>query len=376
MQSASSEAALDSQPIMPLSVVLPNFNDGKVLPRALHSLLAQKPAAAEIIVVDDGSSDNSVAVVEELQARHPSIRLIRNETNLGIVASVRRALDVATGEFLLCASSDDFVLPGLFDRAFKALSDNPAAAFFCASVAMVDIRDQIIGLRPVTTPRLSPGYLSPADVRRAIKRTDFWVLGTSTVYRRKLLAEIGYFDPSLGSIGDVLANRLLAFQHGFYFDPAVLGVYNKDPGSFSGRSALSVKNSRQVLDAAQSWMAAKLPEDIREQHARLFDRRMRFGLARLQVIWRSGSLDSDAVSDLLNFAPFDRKVMAVLAAIPLISGVLTLGWMTLRLRPFGVVGVFAAIWRAYSFKWFGRVAVQRQINQMASAGEPAPAHTT
>jgi glycosyltransferase involved in cell wall biosynthesis len=376
MQSASSEAGLDTQPIMPLSVVLPNFNDGKVLPRALRSLLAQKPAAAEIIVVDDGSSDNSVSVVEELQARHPSIRLIRNETNLGIVASVRRALDVATGEFLLCASSDDFVLPGLFDRAFNALRKNPAAAFFCASVALADSRDQIMGIRPVTTPRLSPGYLSPADVRRAIRRTDFWVLGTSTVYRRKLLAEIGYFDPSLGSIGDVLANRLLAFQHGFYFDPAVLGVYNKDPGSFSGRSALSVKNSRQVLDAAQSWMAAKLPEDIREQHARLFDRRMRFGLARLQVIWRSGSLDSDAVSDLLNFGPFDRKVLKVLATVPLISGVLTLGWMALRLRPFGIVGVFAAIWRAYSFKWFGRVAVQRQIDQIASAGETTPAHTT
>ena len=189
------------------------------------------------------------------------------------------------------------------------------------------------------------------------------------------MAEIGYFDPSLGSIGDVLANRLLAFQHGFYFDPSVLGAYNKDPASFSGQIALSVKNSRQMLDAAQFWMAAKLPEDVREQHARLFDRRMRFGLARLQVIWRSGNLDSDAVSDLLNFGPFDRKVMAVLAAIPLVSGILTLGWMTLRFRPFGIVGVFAAIWRAYSFKWFGRVAVQRQIDQIASADEPAPAHT-
>src|SRR5580698_1069970 len=239
MRSKVSETALETPTTMPLSVVLPNFNDGKVLSRALGSLLAQKPAAQEIIVVDDGSSDDSLAIVEKFQARHPSIHLIRNETNLGIVASVRRALDVATGEFLLCASSDDFVLPGLFDRAFKALSDNPAAAFFCASVAMVDIRDQIIGLRPVTTPRLSPGYLSPADVRRAIKRTDFWVLGTSTVYRRKLLAEIGYFDASLGSIGDVLANRLLAFQHGFYFDPSVLGAYNKDPASFSGQIALS-----------------------------------------------------------------------------------------------------------------------------------------
>ena len=93
---------------IPLSVVLPNFNDGEVLRRALRSLLTQKPLAKEIIVVDDGSSDDSVSIVESLLPRYPSIRLIRNQKNVGIIASVRRALEVATGEFLLFASSDDF----------------------------------------------------------------------------------------------------------------------------------------------------------------------------------------------------------------------------------------------------------------------------
>ncbi len=349
---------------MPLSVVLPNFNDGKVLPRALRTLLAQEPAAQEIIVVDDGSSDDSVSIVTKFQARYPSIRLIRNETNLGIVASVKRALECATGEFLLCASSDDFVFPGLFKRALDALSENPGAAFFCASVALVDIQNRVIGIRPVTTPRLSRGYVSPADVRRAIKGTDFWVIGTSTIYRRKLLADIGYFDPSLGSIGDVLANRLLALRHGFYFDPVVLGVYNKDPASFSGRSALSVDKSRQVLSAAQAWIAAKLPEDEKDRQAKLFDRRMRFGLARLWIIWRDGKgMDVGAISDIADFGDRDRKIMGLLAKVPLFSSALVLIWMTLRLRPFGIAGLIAAFWRACIFRCVSQAGIQHRIDE-------------
>ena len=137
-----------------------------------------------------------------------SIRLIRHATNRGIIASVKTALEVATGEYLLLASADDFVLPGLFSHALAGLSENPRAAFFCSSVALVDTNNRVIGVRPFTQPRRSRGYLSPADVRRAIRKTDFWVIGTSTVYRRRLLAEIGYFDERLGSLGDVLAGSV------------------------------------------------------------------------------------------------------------------------------------------------------------------------
>ena len=143
----------------------------------------------------------------------------------------------------------------------------------------------------------------------SIRKTRFLGLGNRTVYRRRLLADIGYFDARLGSLGDVLANRLLAFRHGFYFDSAVLAAYNKDPMSFSARNALSVDESRRLLDAAAAWIAENLPEDVRDEHGRLFDRRMRFGLARLWVIWRNGKLDADAMADILNFGAFDRAML-------------------------------------------------------------------
>jgi glycosyltransferase involved in cell wall biosynthesis len=354
--------AQTARPPMPLSVILPNFNHGNVIARALSALLAQTPAAREIIVVDDGSTDNSVEIVEAMQRRHQSIRLIRNKTNQGIIASVKTALAAATGDYLLFAGSDDFVLPGLFSHALAGLTEYPQAAYFCAGVALVDADCRVIGLRPVTEPRYGGGYLSPVDVRRVIRGTDFWVLGTSTIYRRQLLADIGYFDEHLGSLGDVLANRLLAFRHGFYFDPAVLAAYNKDPMSFSARNALSVRESRRFLDAAGTWIAKNLPEDVRDEHGRVFDRRMRFGLARLWIIWRDGQLKTDAIADILNFGTFDRAALRLLARSPFGSNLLVLGWMTLRMPPFSFRAMAAAWWRALRFKWAGRDAVQREVD--------------
>ena len=362
--------ASDLPKTMSLSVILPNYNHGDLIARALLALLNQTPAAHEIIVVDDGSTDNSVEVIEALQRLHPSIRLIRNPVNRGIVASVKTALDVATGEYLLFAGSDDFVLPGLFGRAFAALQAYPQAAFFCASVALLDTQDRVIGLRPVTVPRHGRGYLSPADVRRAIRGTDFWVLGTATVYRHRAVAAIGYFDPRLGSLGDVLANRLLAFNHGFYFDPAVLAAYNKDPMSFSARNALSVSQSLSQLDAAAAWIAANLPEDVRDAHGRLFDRRMRFALARLWVIWSGGRLDADAIADILNFRAFDRAVLRAIARIPFGSRYLALGWMTVRMPPFSLPALVQAWWRAQRFKWFDRSAIERKVDGVRLAVPP------
>jgi len=68
-----------------LSAVLPNYNHAKYVGRALTALLAQERAADEIIVIDDGSTDDSVRVIERIAAGAPAITLLLNGSNVGVI---------------------------------------------------------------------------------------------------------------------------------------------------------------------------------------------------------------------------------------------------------------------------------------------------
>ncbi len=177
----------------------------------------------------------------------------------------------------------------------------------------------------------------------------------------------------LGSITDVLSNRLLRFSsRDFYFDPAVLAAYNKDPKSFSGRSALSVEGSCRRLDAAKTWIAENLPEDIRDEHGPLFDRRMRYVSARLLGHLEREKSRYDAIAEILNMGAFDRKVLVAFSRVPVLSSFLALAWMTLRVYPFSFVGIAEGSWRALQFRWFGRAVLQREVNRMVCSNSGRP----
>ena len=87
-----------------LSVVLPNYNHAKFIGRALAALLGQERAADEIIVIDDGSTDDSVAVIERIAATAPAIRLLRNPNNVGVIPTLQRGLEAARGKYVYFAA--------------------------------------------------------------------------------------------------------------------------------------------------------------------------------------------------------------------------------------------------------------------------------
>src|SRR5262245_12472002 len=130
---------------MSFSVVIPNFNHGKLLPRAVHALMAQRPLPAEIIIVNDGSTDDSNSVIAALQLRFPCIRGIDHAVNRGVAAGMNEGLEGATGEFIYFLAADDFCLPGLLSRAQSALLSYPEAAFFCSRVVLVNPAGAISG---------------------------------------------------------------------------------------------------------------------------------------------------------------------------------------------------------------------------------------
>ena len=110
-----------------LSVILPNYNHAQYVESALQALVDQSTPALEVIVIDDGSTDASVEVVENFSKRYPYVRVLRNDRNQGVVASMNRGIQAAKGEFLFFASADDLVLPGFFEHSLLLLARHPNA---------------------------------------------------------------------------------------------------------------------------------------------------------------------------------------------------------------------------------------------------------
>ena len=98
------------------------YNGGKFIREQLESILSQLPlAGAEIVIADDGSTDDTLAVVESLgDAR---IRVLRAEKHLGVIYNYERALQASKGEIIFLADQDDIWLPGKVEKVLAALND-------------------------------------------------------------------------------------------------------------------------------------------------------------------------------------------------------------------------------------------------------------
>lgn len=320
--------------------------------------MAQTHPAHQIIIVDDGSSDDSVQVVVQLKQRYPQIELVRHETNRGAVAAFDSGAARATGDLITFPAADDHILPDLYRHAAAALEANAQAAFFCSDVVLLDAQNKILGFRPPVPPSWTCAYISPIEVRRRSRLSDNWYVGQSVVYRRAMFDTVGY-DETVGSMTDGVTNRLLAFRYGFVYEPRVLATWRVYPQSYSARSALSPTESMRLLAAARIWGEKHYPPDIRTRYVADFDRRSRFSMARLHLVWAKGSLDWRSIADLAEWHGFDRKLAQAFAAIPKFGEWPMLAWLTIRLRPFSLTATFAAFLRAGVLNFSRHQDVQR-----------------
>src|SRR6266446_6984953 len=100
-----------SRPEKRLTVVIPHFNQKDFLPRAVASILEGETREIEIIIVDDGSTDDSEPTLGALEAVNPLITVIRGKTNQGAPAALNTGLAAARSRYVTFLGADDFVLP-------------------------------------------------------------------------------------------------------------------------------------------------------------------------------------------------------------------------------------------------------------------------
>lgn len=180
-----------------ISVVIPTYNRARFLPAAVASVRAQSYPCDEILIVDDGSIDDTTAVVAALG---PGVRLI-HQANAGPAAARNRGIDEARGDLVAFLDTDDRWLPGKLAAQVELFRREPALGLVCADMAI----ENDAGVRLVESNFVQRGLQQGfaaldgrpiPDAPRRLLALNF--INTSTVMaKRQLLVELGGFDTRL-----------------------------------------------------------------------------------------------------------------------------------------------------------------------------------
>jgi glycosyltransferase involved in cell wall biosynthesis len=185
----AADAATLSEPIV--SVVIPAYNRAKLLQRAIDSAVIQRIENIEIIVVDDGSADQTIQLIENLGRSDPRIRLERHIHNKGEAAARNTGVRAARGRYIAFLDSDDEWLPGKLSAQLELLQQSPPAV--AAAITGQMIVDLDGGASEVCdwTDKLPISGLNLLKLGCGIG------MGNTFMVRSDVFAKVGYFDESL-----------------------------------------------------------------------------------------------------------------------------------------------------------------------------------
>ncbi len=199
-----------------LSAILPNYNCAAFLPRAVQSLLNQTEALDEIIIVDDGSTDNSIEVIQALMSAHPTIRFYRHEKNQGVNPALNTGIQHAIGDYILLSAADDVYSPKIAELTKQVIRQHPSVGLVCgdAMVQRYDMKAPFYRMLPYPANTL----ITP-DVFKRLARKSFACFnsGGSMFINRELIMRVGMIQPALRWHGDWLLYFICAFKQGFYY---------------------------------------------------------------------------------------------------------------------------------------------------------------
>jgi len=118
-----------------VSIVTPSYNHARFLHDRVSSILAQTFDNFEWIIIDDCSTDNSREILIQLTAHDTRVKLFFNKKNLGMAATIEKAIKLSLGKYIYRAESDDVCHPTFLERMVEVLDNNPNVGFvFCSSM--------------------------------------------------------------------------------------------------------------------------------------------------------------------------------------------------------------------------------------------------
>ena len=246
-----------------LSVIMPNYNHAHYIGEQLQAILDQSFRPIEVIVVDDASTDNSIETVEDFSSKYGIVRLLKNEQNQGVVFSLNRALDVASGDYVYACSADDLVLPGLFEKSMTLLAQYPEANLCCSHPAFLDDTTGVID-KHEDWYHLSDRacYVSPEELIKVVGPDGLWIAGHTCIAKREPFIEAGKYIPELKWHCDWFAFHVIAFRSGICYTPEALAALRILSSSYSAAGTKDPLAQNEVIKYLVTLLKSEQYHDV------------------------------------------------------------------------------------------------------------------
>ena len=169
-----------------VSVIVPTHNRRQILPQAVHSILRQHGVSIELVVVNDGSTDETGSWLDRLAATDPRVTIVHHAQPRFISAARNAGIARAAGRWVAFCDDDDLWAPDKLATQLAALRAS-SARWGCTGVAVVNEDLQVVGHH----------HVKGGDVLAGLLESNGIPTGSSVIAERDLIADVGGFDPAL-----------------------------------------------------------------------------------------------------------------------------------------------------------------------------------
>jgi glycosyltransferase involved in cell wall biosynthesis len=225
--------------LLSVSTIITTYNHAQFLPEAIESALGQTIRPAEVIVVDDGSTDDPGAVV----SRYSEVQLIR-QPNQGLAAARNTGWLAARGRYVIFLDADDRLLPEALASNLRCFDKRPECAFVYGGYYYIDAGGRYLSSHPVD--------LIGEDAYECFLKGNCVAMHATVMYRRDCLEEVGGFDARLRCCEDYELYLRLARRYPVAAGDERLAEYRRHGSNMS-------LNYPQMLDTMLGVMRQQLP---------------------------------------------------------------------------------------------------------------------
>lgn len=217
-----------------VSVIIPCHNQGHFLGDAIKSVSRSAQLDVETVVVDDGSTDDTVRVA----ASFPRTRCV-SQPNAGLASARNRGLRESTGRYVVFLDADDALAPGALDVGAAEMAAHPMAAFVFGRCRMMADDGTLVSTPE--QPRLERDHY-----RELLKRNYIWMPATA-MFRREDIERVGGFDPTVNAAADYSVYLRIARTRPVRDHGQVVAYYRKHTSNMSGDATRMLQETLSVL---------------------------------------------------------------------------------------------------------------------------------